>query len=65
MLRPKISLGDHFAILLLMVKIAAWLVSIVSCMIVALFRLGATCAKRCRTLHGRSTRAPQAWPRSK
>jgi hypothetical protein len=45
MLRPRIALGNQFTVLVLAVKIAAWLVSIVSCMIVTLFRFGATRAR--------------------
>jgi hypothetical protein len=60
MLRPRISLGEHFAIVLLAVKLAAWLVSIVSCIMMALFRLGASCAKKCRKRRGGYTRASLA-----
>jgi len=51
MLRPRNSLGDQVTVLLLAVKIVAWLVSIVSCMIVTLFRFGATRARRAEPRH--------------
>jgi hypothetical protein len=52
MLRPRISLEDHFTILVAAVKILAWLLSIVAVVIVAIFKFGAICSRRCSAAMG-------------
>lgn len=46
MLRPRSSIGDHITILYLIVKVVAWLLSLVVCIIVAVFRFGGACSRR-------------------
>jgi hypothetical protein len=46
MLRPRVSLGDQFTILVTIVEVVAWLLSLVVCIIVAVFRFGGACSRR-------------------
>ena len=47
MLRPRVSVGDQVTILIAAVKIAAWILSLVAVIIVAVFRFGAASSRRC------------------
>jgi hypothetical protein len=43
---------DQFTILIVAVKILAWLLSLVAVIIVAIFRFGAACSRRCGVAAG-------------